>query len=355
MPSNSDNDNNIKTEALSDIQIAEPKVSSTNRFTQFFKKDTPSDEPSDNSQPISTVDSGLKPSRNKLLTKLNDVFKTSISLDDDVFDMLEEALITSDVGVETSVELIEKLRLIVKKEKIDEPSGVINALRGEISKVLLSAEKPWSTDSHKRPKVILVVGVNGVGKTTSSAKIANLLKNEGNTVVLAAADTFRAAAVEQLQHWGAKLDMPVIAQQHGADSAAVAHDAYTSAVARDADVLIIDTAGRLHSQNDLMQQLQKLTRVITKLDHSAPHEVILILDANTGQNAISQLEHFQQCVNVTSLCLTKLDGSAKGGMAISLTSKFKLPIRFIGIGEGIQDLLPFNAIDFSNALIPEHN
>lgn len=199
---------------------------------------------------------------------------------------------------------------------------------------------------------MLMVGVNGVGKTTTTAKIAKQFRDQGKTVMLAAADTFRAAAVEQLQEWGKRMDIPVVAQAHGADAAAVAYDALNSAIVKGSEVLIIDTAGRLHTQSDLMEQLQKINRVLESLDPSMPHEVMQILDAGTGQNALSQLEHFQKAVGVSSVCLTKLDGSAKGGLAISLTQRYKLPIRYIGVGEGYLDLKPFNAKDFADALVP---
>ena len=202
---------------------------------------------------------------------------------------------------------------------------------------------------------MLMVGVNGVGKTTTTAKIAKQFRDQGKTVMLAAADTFRAAAVEQLQEWGRRMDIPVVAQSHGADAAAVAHDALNSAIVKGSQVLIIDTAGRLHTQSDLMEQLQKINRVLNNLDPSMPHEVMQILDAGTGQNALSQLEHFQKAVGVTSVCLTKLDGSARGGLAISLTQKYQLPIRYIGVGEGYMDLKPFDANAYADALVPDIN
>ena len=264
---------------------------------------------------------------------------------------MEETLITSDIGVQASVQLVEKLRARVKSEKIQDAKGVIQGLRTEIADMLDQAEEPWKL--HAKPHVVLMVGVNGAGKTTTTAKLTKLLQDNGKSVMLAAADTFRAAAVEQLQEWGQRLSIPVIAQSHGADAAAVAHDALVSARSRGVDVLMIDTAGRLHTQSDLMEQLQKVTRVLQKIDPESPHEVMLILDAGIGQNALTQLEHFKNAVGVSSLCLSKLDGSAKGGVALSLTEKFGLPIRFIGVGEGFSDLRPFNAVEFANALIPE--
>ena len=217
--------------------------------------------------------------------------------------------------------------------------------------MLKQSEQDW--EFSQSPYVILMVGVNGAGKTTTTAKIAKQFQDQGKSVMLAAADTFRAAAVEQLQEWGKRLDIPVIAQAHGSDAAAVAHDALTSAKAKNIDVLMIDTAGRLHTQSDLMEQLEKVNRVLAKIDPTTPHEVMQVLDSGTGQNALIQLDHFQKAVGVSSICLSKLDGSAKGGIAISLSEKYKLPIRFIGVGEGFNDIKRFSATQFANALIPD--
>ena len=297
-----------------------------------------------------SIEQGLSPTRNSLLSKIGNVFKGSFNLDDELFEELEETLISCDIGVHASISLVEKLRQRVKSEHIQDQAGVIAGLQREITALLAPAEIAWNPT--KQPYVILMVGVNGVGKTTTTAKIARHFKQQGKSVMLAAADTFRAAAVEQLQEWGRRLDMPVIAQGHGADAAAVAHDALTSARARNIDILLIDTAGRLHTQTDLMEQLEKVNRVLRKIDPETPHEVMQILDAGTGQNALTQLQHFQNAVGVSSLCLTKLDGSAKGGVALAITDKFNLPIRFIGIGESFDDLKPFKAAEFARALIP---
>jgi len=315
--------------------------------------------PSNTSEQSASVETGLDKSRSSFLSKIGNVFKGSFDLDDDLFDDLEEVLITSDIGVEASLVLVENLRTRVKSEKIQDAAGVVQGLRDEINELIKVAEQPWNTaleqsaESNHKPYVMLMVGVNGVGKTTTTAKIAKLFKDQGKSVMLAAADTFRAAAVEQLQEWGQRLDIPVVAQSAGADAAAVAHDALTSAIARKIDILMIDTAGRLHTQSDLMEQLQKVNRVLARIDPTTPHEVMQILDAGTGQNALSQLDHFKEAVGVSSICLTKLDGSAKGGVAISLTQKHQLPIRFIGLGEGFNDLKPFVASEFASALIPD--
>ena len=318
----------------------------------FGRDKSAAPDPVDINAEAASVEDGLDKSRNSLLNKIGNVFKGSFDLDDELFDELEEVLITSDIGVEASLRLVENLRERVRTEKIQDARGVISGLRKEIAEMLKPAEQPWNV-LHQRPYVMLMVGVNGVGKTTTTAKIAKQFLDQGKSVMFAAADTFRAAATEQLQEWGQRLNVPVVAQGHGADAAAVAHDALTSAIHKGTHVLMIDTAGRLHTQSDLMQQLQKINRVLANLDPSMPHEVMQILDAGTGQNALSQLEHFKNAVGVTSVCLTKLDGSAKGGLAISITEKHKLPIRYIGVGEGFNDLQPFEAQAFADALVPD--
>ena len=337
-----------------DPQQAEdqPKQKKRSGFARFFGRGE-----KNNNETVpepATIEEGLDKSRSSLMGKIGNVFKGSFDINDELFDDLEEALITSDIGVEASLELVEKLRDRVQREKIQDENGVVSGLKAEIASMLEPAEQDWNV-LHQRPYVMLMVGVNGVGKTTTTAKIAKQFRDQGKSVMLAAADTFRAAAVEQLQEWGKRMDIPVVAQAHGADAAAVAHDALNSAIVKGSQVLIIDTAGRLHTQSDLMEQLQKINRVLANLDPSMPHEVMQILDAGTGQNALSQLEHFQKAVGVTSVCLTKLDGSAKGGLAISLTQKYKLPIRYIGVGEGYMDLKPFEAKAFADALVPDIN
>jgi len=301
--------------------------------------------------PPATVAEGLEASREGLLTKIGNVFRGNFDLDDELFDELEESLMTCDIGARASLALVDRLRDRVVREKIHNQAGVLAGLRNEIAELLGRAEQPWQLTAS--PHVILVVGVNGVGKTTTTAKLAHAFQDQGKSVMMAAADTFRAAAVEQLNQWGERLEIPVISQGSGADAAAVAHDAVMAAKAKSVDVLLIDTAGRLHTQTELMEQLAKVVRVVRKFDASAPHDVIQVLDAGTGQNALSQLEHFQKAVDVSGLCLTKLDGSAKGGVALSLTEKFGLPIHYIGVGEGVADLKPFKAAEFAAALI-EH-
>ncbi len=349
-------DTNTPPQDQTDNTDQNPKKKSG--LARFFSRNKDDEQKKDAATEIqstpATVEEGLDKSRASLLGKIGHVFKGSFDLDDDLFDDLEEALITSDISVDASIRLVESLRQRVKEDKIQDAEGVISALRREIASMLKPAEQDWAV-FNQRPYVLLIVGVNGVGKTTTIAKIAKQFQDQGRSVLLAAGDTFRAAAVEQLQEWGRRMDIPVVAQKHGADAAAVAHDALNSAIVKGSHVLMIDTAGRLHTQSDLMEQLQKINRVLGNLDPSMPHEVMQILDAGTGQNALSQLEHFQKAVGVNSICLTKLDGSAKGGVAVSLTEKFKLPIRYIGVGEGYYDLRPFEADAFADALIPDLN
>ncbi|RBP53420.1 signal recognition particle-docking protein FtsY [Arenicella xantha] len=333
----------------------EAKKSGLARFFGRSKStDTATAETQSAPKAPATVEDGLSKSRSSLLGKIGDVFKGTFDLNDDLFEELEEVLITSDIGVEASLELVERLRERVKQDKIQDANGVVAGLRAEIATMLKPAQQEWNV-LHQRPYVMLMVGVNGVGKTTTTAKIAKQFKDQGRSVMFAAADTFRAAATEQLQEWGRRLDIPVVAQGHGADAAAVAHDALTSAIVKGTHILMIDTAGRLHTQSDLMEQLQKINRVLANLDPSMPHEVMQILDAGTGQNALTQLDHFKEAVGVNSVCLTKLDGSAKGGLAISITQKYQLPIRYLGVGEGFDDLQAFDAEAFAAALVPDLN
>jgi fused signal recognition particle receptor len=294
-----------------------------------------------------SIEQGLSKTRRGFFTKLAGLVNVR-QLDDDAFDELEDTLISSDAGVDASLRMIENLRAEARTKKIDSTEELLELLARETMKIMNIAEQPWQINA--KPYVCVVVGVNGVGKTTTTAKIAAHLQAGGSKVMLAAADTFRAAAVEQLQQWGTRLNIPVITQGTGSDAAAVAHDAVTAAKARDIDVLLIDTAGRLHTQNELMEQLSKIMRVLSKQNENYPHEVLQVLDAGTGQNALSQVEHFQKATAVSSLALTKLDGSAKGGVAIALTQKFGLPIRFIGVGEQINDLKPFTTRAYVEAL-----
>ena len=271
-------------------------------------------------------------------------------IDDDLFEELEEQLIVADIGVDTTLKIIDNLTEHADRKQLKDAEALYSLLKTDLSEILNKVEQPLSIDESKSPYVILMVGVNGVGKTTTIGKLAKKYQQQGKSVMLAAGDTFRAAAVEQLQVWGERNDIPVIAQQTGADSASVLFDAMDAAKARGVDILIADTAGRLQNKDHLMDELSKVVRIMRKKDASAPHEIMLTLDAGTGQNAISQVQLFDQAVGITGITLTKLDGTAKGGIIFSIADKFKLPIRYIGTGEGIDDLREFNAKEFIEAL-----
>ncbi|MDV6549375.1 signal recognition particle-docking protein FtsY [Pseudomonas aeruginosa] len=274
-------------------------------------------------------------------------------IDDDLLDDIETRLLTADVGVEATTLIVQNLTKRVARKELADSGALYKALQEELASLLRPVGQPLQVDVAREPYVILVVGVNGVGKTTTIGKLAKKLQLEGKKVMLAAGDTFRAAAVEQLQVWGERNRIPVIAQHTGADSASVIFDAVQAAKARGIDVLIADTAGRLHTKDNLMEELKKVRRVIGKLDETAPHEVLLVLDAGTGQNAINQAKQFNLAVELTGLALTKLDGTAKGGVIFALAKQFGLPIRYIGVGEGIDDLRTFEADAFVQALFAE--
>lgn len=292
---------------------------------------------------------GLSKTKSSIDEKLNNVFSNFRKVDEELLDELEEALIMSDVGVETSNKIITNLRNKIKKEKIEDEQAVNQALRDEIKNVLEEVDNTLKLET--TPSVILVVGVNGVGKTTSIGKIANRLKQDGKKVVVAAADTFRAAAVEQLEIWANRAGCDIVKREEGTDPAAVVYDAVKIAKEKQADVLICDTAGRLHNKKYLMDELVKIKKVIDKELPEASKEVLMVLDATTGQNAISQVTAFKETVNITGLVLTKLDGTAKGGVVIGIVAENKVPVKFIGIGEQIDDMEIFNSNDFVNALI----
>lgn len=292
---------------------------------------------------------GLSKTKSSFDEKLNNVFSNFRKVDEELLDELEEALIMSDVGVETSNKIITNLRNKIKKEKIEDEQAVKQAPRDEIKNVLEEVDNTLKLET--TPSVILVVGVNGVGKTTSIGKIANRLKQDGKKVVVAAADTFRAAAVEQLEIWANRAGCDIVKREEGTDPAAVVYDAVKIAKEKQADVLICDTAGRLHNKKYLMDELVKIKKVIDKELPEASKEVLMVLDATTGQNAISQVTAFKETVNITGLVLTKLDGTAKGGVVIGIVAENKVPVKFIGIGEQIDDMEIFNSNDFVNALI----
>ena len=296
---------------------------------------------------------GLKKTSAVLSEGLETLFIGKREVDDDLLEEIETRLLTSDVGVDACRIIIDNLTRQVARKELDNARSLFRSLKQELSAVLAPAEHPLAIDSSKKPYVILVVGVNGAGKTTSIGKMARHFQRQGHSVMLAAGDTFRAAAVEQLQVWGERNQVPVIAQHTGADSASVIFDGIQAAKARGIDLLIADTAGRLHNKDNLMEELKKVVRVMKKLDPDAPHEVLLVLDACTGQNALAQARHFQEAVGVSGLLLTKLDGTAKGGIIFAISQKLRLPIRFIGVGEKMEDLRPFVARDFVEALFDE--
>ena len=292
---------------------------------------------------------GLSKTKQSFNDKVNNVFSTFRKVDEELLEELEEALIMSDVGVETSTKIISKLRDRIKKQNIKEAEGVKQALREEIKNIFDEVDNSLHLDT--KPSVILVVGVNGVGKTTSIGKIANRLKQDGKKVVIAAADTFRAAAVEQLEIWANRAGCPIVKKEEGADPASVVYDAIRKTKEENADVLICDTAGRLHNKKYLMDELEKIKRVIDKELPDASKEILLVLDATTGQNAILQVQAFKETVDITGLVLTKLDGTAKGGVVIGITNENHMPVKFIGVGEQIDDMEVFNSEDFVKAII----
>ncbi|WP_371877041.1 signal recognition particle-docking protein FtsY [Microbulbifer sp. 2205BS26-8] len=293
---------------------------------------------------------GLSRTSSQFAEGMGNLFLGAKEIDEDLLEELETQLLMADVGVEATSEIVARLTERVSRRELANGDALYKALQQELTELLDSVEAPLVIDTGKKPYVILVVGVNGVGKTTTIGKLAHRFLNEGRSVMLAAGDTFRAAAVEQLQAWGQRHHVPVIAQHTGADSASVIFDAVQSAQARGVDVVIADTAGRLHTKSNLMEELAKVRRVMGKLDPSAPHEVLLVLDAGTGQNAINQATQFRQSAGVTGLVLTKLDGTAKGGVIFALARHFGIPVRFIGVGEQAEDLQPFRAREFVSAL-----
>lgn len=299
---------------------------------------------------LSRLKTRLARSRAHFTDGLSNLLLGKKRIDDELLEDLENLLLTSDVGVEATSRIITELTDSVKRNALNDPEVLITSLREKLSGILSSADTEISQPEPGRPQVILMVGINGAGKTTTIGKLAKRLQNEGNSVMLAAGDTFRAAAVEQLIAWGERNNIPVISQHTGADSASVIFDALEAATARQVDVLIADTAGRLHTKSNLMEELAKIARVMKKLDPDAPHEVMLVVDAGTGQNALNQAEQFNQSIPLTGITLSKLDGTAKGGIVFAIAEKLGIPIRFIGIGESIDDLRPFDADDFVAAL-----
>jgi len=293
---------------------------------------------------------GLSKTRSSFGGAIANIVVGKKAIDDDLLEEIETQLLMADVGIEATGEIINDLTERLARKQLADSDALLAALRDDLAAMLEPSNVPLNIPVSDSPFVILVVGVNGVGKTTTIGKLTKRLQAEGRSVMLAAGDTFRAAAVEQLQVWGERNDIPVVAQHTGADSASVVFDALQSAQAKGIDVLIADTAGRLHNKDNLMEELAKIRRVLGKLDTAAPHEVLIVLDATTGQNALAQTEQFNKIIGLTGVALTKLDGTAKGGIIFSIANKTQLPIRFIGVGEGIDDLRPFVAKDFVEAL-----
>lgn len=301
-----------------------------------------------------TLDQGLEKTKQSVFDKLSRAIAGKSKVDDDVLDNLEEVLITSDVGVDTTLKVIERIEARVAKDKYVSTSELNNILREEIAALLAENNSEdndnWDLPNTGEPYVILVVGVNGVGKTTTIGKLAHQFKQAGKQVYLGAADTFRAAAVEQISIWGERVGVPVVKQQMGADPASVAFDTLQSAKANHADVVLIDTAGRLHNKVGLMNELKKIKDVMKKVVPSAPNEVLLVLDGSTGQNAFEQAKQFSAVTNITSLAITKLDGTAKGGVVIGISDQLKVPVKYIGLGEKMEDLQLFNRKEFVDSL-----
>lgn len=312
----------------------------------FFKKGKKED-----------LDQGLSKTRESVFSRLTKAVIGKSTVDDDVLDSIEEILLSSDVGVTTTLKVIDRLQKRVARDKFISTSELNRLLREEITDLLTENEKAFGkiTNSGPVPKpyVIMVVGVNGVGKTTTIGKLAYQFKKEGKKVLLGAADTFRAAAVDQLTIWSNRVDVPIVSQGMGADPASVAFDTVQAAVAQDVDVCIIDTAGRLHNKINLMNELSKIKRVMQKVIPDAPHEVLLVLDASTGQNAIEQAKQFTAATEVNALALTKLDGTAKGGVVIGVSDQFKIPVKYIGVGEKMEDLQTFDRAEFVDSLFKE--
>ena len=301
-----------------------------------------------------SLDQGLQKTKEGFLTKLSKAVAGKSTVDEEVLDDLEDALVSADVGVDTTIEIIKKIEERVARDKYLSTSELNRILRDEIEQLLVDAPAAnsyaFDSDLPTKPYIILVVGVNGVGKTTTIGKLAHNFKQAGKNVLLGAADTFRAAAVDQLTIWSERVGVPIVKQDMGSDPAAVAFDTAQSAVSRGSDVVLIDTAGRLHNKAHLMEELSKIKRVIQKFIPDAPHEVLLVLDGSTGQNALEQAKHFTAATDVTALAITKLDGTAKGGVVLAIANQFKIPVKFIGVGEKMTDLLVFDKHEFVDSL-----
>ena len=301
-----------------------------------------------------SLDEGLEKTRENIFSRITKAVAGKSTVDEEVLDNLEDALVSADVGIDTTVKIIERIEQRVARDKYLNTSELNKILQEEIESMLVDAKeqsyRDFSTPQGTKPYVILVVGVNGVGKTTTIGKLAHNFNTAGKSVLLGAADTFRAAAVDQLTIWSERAGVPIVKREMGSDPAAVAFDTVNSAVSRGTDVVIIDTAGRLHNKAHLMDELSKIRRVIQKVIHDAPHEVLLVLDGSTGQNALEQAKHFTAATDVTALAITKLDGTAKGGVVLAIASQFAIPVKFVGVGEKMEDLLVFNKHEFVDSI-----
>jgi fused signal recognition particle receptor len=301
-----------------------------------------------------SLDEGLEKTRENIFSRISKAVAGKSTIDEEVLDNLEDALVSADVGIDTTVKIIEKIEQRVAKDKYLNTSELNQILKEEVESILVDAKeqsyRDFSTPQGTKPYVILVVGVNGVGKTTTIGKLANNFRLAGKSVLLGAADTFRAAAVDQLTIWSERAGVPIVKKEMGSDPASVAFDSVNSAVARGSDVVIIDTAGRLHNKAYLMDELSKIRRVIQKVIPDAPHEVLLVLDGSTGQNALEQAKHFTAATDVTAVAITKLDGTAKGGVVLAIASQFAIPVKFVGVGEKMEDLLVFNKHEFVDSI-----
>ncbi len=322
----------------------------------ILRRNKPTDETPQPTEPaekkgfFKRLTQGLAKTRTRFASGLATLFLGKKMLDSELLELIETQLLTADVGVDATQQLIQSLTQKLSRNELNDAQAALQNLQEEMKAILRPCQSAITISETSKPFVILVVGINGSGKTTTIGKLAKSLQQSHKNVMLAAGDTFRAAAIEQLQVWGERNQIPVISQQPGADTAAVIYDALESSKAKGMDVLIADTAGRLHTQTNLMEELKKVKRVLAKVDPTAPHETLLVLDASIGQNALNQAQQFHQAIGITGLALTKLDGTAKGGIIFAIAKQMKLPIRFIGVGEGIDDLRPFNADEFVQAL-----
>ena len=351
-----DTENTEETNDFSETE-SESKEKEVSEEDITEEKDNAEDNTEDNSEEkpqkqgfFAKIKSGLSKTRNNIMSGIENVLKAFTTIDEELYEELEETLIMADIGVETSMSIIEELRERVKEQKIKEPEKVKDVLVEVITDILLKDKTDFEL---KSPAVVIMIGVNGVGKTTTIGKLANNFKSEGKTVMLAAADTFRAAAIDQLEIWGSRNDVQVIRHQENSDPGAVVYDAIQSAKSKNIDVLLCDTAGRLHNKKNLMEELKKIFRIIDREYPEAQREVLLVLDATTGQNALQQAKLFKEAADITGLVLTKLDGTAKGGIVIAIKNELNVPVRYIGVGEGIDDLQLFDENDFARALFED--